>query len=56
MLNETRYNPTGLDRKPDYEFRQEVYGVISLYMEALSPKQISETLREIANEEAKRET
>lgn len=41
-------------RARDYDFKQEIYGVISLYMDALSPNEIATALREIADEESER--
>ncbi len=57
MIKENRYDPTGLLKGPPsspHDFKQEVYGVVSLYMDALSPMEISTALKEVSDEEAKR--
>ena len=57
MIKENRYDPTGLLKDPPsspHDFKQEVYGVVSIYMDVLSPTQISTALKEMSDEEFKR--
>ncbi len=44
-----------LDRQStEYDFLQAVYGVMSLYQDVMSPKQISEALKYAADQETKK--